>query len=71
MSTVTLMRVSSAARYCAIELPIDIPSVATRSGSTSARCTSQSTALRLSAIIWPHNTRPRQSISLKVSSSVA
>jgi len=37
MSTVTFTRSSSAARYQAIVLSIDIPSVATRDASTSGR----------------------------------
>ena len=48
MSTVTLTRSSSAASHQAMVLPIEIPSVAMRAGSTSGRCTSKSIARRLS-----------------------
>ena len=44
MSTVAFTRSSSAASHCAIVLPIDMPSVPTRAGSTSARALSQSSA---------------------------
>ena len=48
MSTVTFTRSSSAASHHAIVLPIDMPSVPTRAGSTSGRCSSTSSARRLS-----------------------
>jgi hypothetical protein len=48
MSTVTFTRSSSAASHQAMVLPMEMPSVAIREGSTSGRCTRKSIARRLS-----------------------
>jgi hypothetical protein len=70
MSTVTLIRSSSAPSHHAIVLPIDIPSVAIRCASTSGRVIRKSSARRPSYTIMPHSTCPCQSIALNMSDSL-